>query len=191
MSRIVVVGSGVAGLVAALELADAHDVTLVTKARLAESNTRYAQGGIAAVMFEDDSVAKHIDDTLEAGAGLCDRPAVEVLCKEGPARIRDLIAIGVAFDQKNGQFARGMEGAHSYPRVLHAGGDATGLAIETALIRAVREAPIEVLEYTFACDLILERGETVNRITVPEEIAAPARVALERMLAANPAPQTR
>jgi L-aspartate oxidase len=162
MSRIVVVGSGIAGLVAALELAGAHEVTLVTKARLAESNTRYAQGGIAAVMFADDSVAKHIDDTLEAGAGLCDRAAVEVLCKEGPARIRDLIAIGVEFDQKNGQFAQGLEGAHSYPRVLHAGGDATGLAIETALIRAVREAPIMVLEHTFACDLILHEGSAAG-----------------------------
>lgn len=164
MSRIVVVGSGVAGLVAALELSrePAHEVTLVTKARLAESNTRYAQGGIAAVMFPDDSVAKHIDDTLTAGAGLCDPDAVEVLCKEGPARIRDLIAIGVAFDKKNGQFARGLEAAHSYPRVLHAGGDATGLAIETALIRAVREAPITVLEHTFACDLLLEKGRAAG-----------------------------
>ena len=164
MSRIVVVGSGVAGLVAALEVSrdPAHEVTLVTKARLAESNTRYAQGGIAAVMFPDDSVGKHIDDTLEAGAGLCDRDAVEVLCKEGPARIRDLIAIGVAFDKKNGQFARGLEGAHSYPRVLHAGGDATGLAIETALIRAVREAPITALEHTFACDLVLENGHAAG-----------------------------
>src|SRR5438067_475276 len=162
MSQVVVVGSGVAGLVAALELSRVHEVTLVTKARLAESNTRYAQGGIAAVMFEDDSVAGHIEDTLRAGAGLCDREAVEVLCKEGPSRIRDLIEIGVAFDRKNGRFARGLEGAHSYPRVLHAGGDATGLAIETALIRAVREASITVLEHTFACDLILEGGRAAG-----------------------------
>jgi L-aspartate oxidase len=162
MSRIVVVGSGVAGLVAALEMSRVHEVTLVTKARLAESNTRYAQGGIAAVMFEDDSVAGHIEDTLQAGAGLCDREAVEVLCKEGPSRIRDLIAIGVAFDQKNGRFARGLEGAHSYPRVLHAGGDATGLAIETAVIHAVREAPITVLEHTFACDLIVQNGRAAG-----------------------------
>jgi len=139
-----------------------HQVTLVTKARLAESNTRYAQGGIAAVMFEDDSVAGHIQDTLQAGAGLCDREAVEVLCKEGPARIRDLMAIGVAFDKKNGRFAQGLEGAHSYPRVLHSGGDATGLAIETALIRTVREAPITVLEHTFACDLILQDGRAAG-----------------------------
>jgi len=162
MSEIVVVGSGVAGLVAALELSGRHQVTLVTKARLAESNTRYAQGGIAAVMFEDDTVAGHIRDTLEAGAGLCDREAVEVLCKEGPARIRDLIAIGVAFDQKNGRFAQGLEGAHSYPRVLHAGGDATGLAIETALIHAIREASITVLEHTFACELLMREGRAAG-----------------------------
>jgi len=162
MSQIVVVGSGVAGLVAALELSQRHDVTLVTKARLAESNTRYAQGGIAAVMFEDDTIAGHIQDTLQAGAGLCDREAVEILCKEGPARIRDLIGIGVAFDRKNGRFAQGLEGAHSYPRVLHAGGDATGLAIETALIHAIREAPIDVLEHTFACDLLMQEGRAAG-----------------------------
>ena len=184
MSRIVVVGSGVAGLVAALEMARVHEVTLVTKARLAESNTRYAQGGIAAVMFPDDSVAKHIDDTLEAGAGLCDRSAVEVLCKEGPARIRDLIAIGVAFDKKNGQFARGLEAAHSYPRVLHAGGDATGLAIETALIRAVREAPITVLEHTFACDLVLQNGRAAG-LRILDESGAMRTIAADAVVLAS------
>ena len=186
MSRIVVVGSGVAGLVAALELSrdPAHEVTLVTKARLAESNTRYAQGGIAAVMFEDDSVAKHIADTLEAGAGLCDREAVAVLCKEGPARIRDLIAIGVAFDQKNGQFARGLEGAHSYPRVLHAGGDATGLAIEMALIHAVREARITVLEHTFGCDLLLQNGRAAG-LQILDEAGAMHALAADAVVLAS------
>jgi len=184
MSHIIVVGSGVAGLVAALELSRAHEVTLVTKARLAESNTRYAQGGIAAVMFEDDSVAGHIEDTLRAGAGLCDREAVEVLCKEGPSRIRDLIEIGVAFDRKNGRFARGLEGAHSYPRVLHAGGDATGLAIETALIRAVREASITVLEHTFACDLILE-ADCAAGLRVLEESGAVRELAADIVVLAS------
>lgn len=161
MSRrqsILVVGSGIAGLVAALELSRKHDVTLVTKLELAESNTRWAQGGIAAVMFEDDSVAEHISDTLKAGAGLCNLEAVEVLCSEGPARIRDLIRLGVAFDQQNGELARGLEAAHSHPRILHAQGDATGLSIELALVHAVRASGVAVLEHTFACDLVLRDG---------------------------------
>lgn len=158
MSEVIVVGSGIAGLIAALETSRKHTVTLVTKSRLSEGNTRYAQGGIAAAMFDDDSVAEHVADTLRAGAGLCRLSAVEVLCTEGPERIQDLIELGVGFDRSNGELARGLEAAHSRARVLHAGGDATGLAIETALVRAVRAAKIEVLEHTFALDLVLEGG---------------------------------
>jgi len=161
MSRVVVVGSGIAGLIAALEISRKHQVMLVTKAELVESNTRYAQGGIAAAMADDDTVAEHVADTLIAGAGLNCKAAVEVLCAEGPERIRDLIRLGVAFDKKNGELARGMEAAHSHARVLHAGGDATGYAIESALVRAVREAEIEVLEHTFARELLMERGRVV------------------------------
>jgi L-aspartate oxidase len=156
MKHIIVVGSGIAGLIAAIEISRKHAVTLVTKAELAESNTRFAQGGIAAAMFDDDSVAEHIADTMRAGAGLSRLEAVEILCAEGPERINDLMALGVAFDQKNGELARGLEAAHSHARVLHAGGDATGLAIETALVHAVRAANITVLEHTFACDLVLQ-----------------------------------
>jgi len=156
--QIVIVGSGIAGLIAALELSRKHPVTLVTKAQLEESNTRWAQGGIAAAMFSDDSVAAHIADTLRAGAGLCNPAAVEVLCTEGPARIRDLIRLGVAFDMHNGELARGLEAAHSSARVLHAGGDSTGLSIETALVRAVRNSGVTILDHTFACDLVLDNG---------------------------------
>jgi L-aspartate oxidase len=162
MKHIVVVGSGIAGLIAALEISRKHAVTLVTKAELSESNTRFAQGGIAAAMFDDDSVAEHIADTMRTGAGLNRLEAVEILCAEGPARINDLMALGVAFDRKDGELARGLEAAHSYPRVLHAGGDATGLAIETALVRAVRAANITVLEHTFACDLVLHDEQVVG-----------------------------
>ncbi len=158
MSHVIVVGSGIAGLIAALETSSRHAVTLVTKSKLSEGNTRYAQGGIAAAMFEDDSVAEHIADTLRAGAGLCQLSAVEVLCSEGPERIRDLIKLGVGFDRLNGELARGLEAAHSQARVLHAGGDATGLAIETALVRAVHAAKVKVLEHTFALDLVTGRG---------------------------------
>jgi L-aspartate oxidase len=158
MKQMIVVGSGIAGLIAALELSKKYPVTLVTKARLSESNTRYAQGGIAAAMSSDDSIAEHIADTMQAGASLSDLAAVEVLCAEGPARIHDLIALGVEFDQRNGELARGLEAAHSRARVLHAGGDATGLAIENALVDAVRAAGVQVFENTFACELVLQDG---------------------------------
>jgi len=169
--RILVVGSGIAGLIAALELSREYDVTVVTKAALAESNTRWAQGGIAAVMFSDDSVADHIADTLAAGAGLCNPNAVNILCTEGPDRIRDLIRLGVAFDHApDGQLARGLEAAHSKARVLHAGGDATGLTIETALVRAVRNQPnITVLEHTFALDLVLKNGVATGLEVIDSE----------------------
>jgi L-aspartate oxidase len=162
VSRVVVVGTGIAGLIAALEASRDHDVILVTKAELAESNTRYAQGGIAAAMFPDDSVASHVADTLAAGGGLNDRHAVEVLCAEGPSRVRDLIALGVAFDQVDGSLARGHEAAHSNRRVLHAMGDATGLAIELALVAAVREVLVEIHENTFMQDLVVEDGRVVG-----------------------------
>ena len=166
--KVIVVGSGIAGLVAALELSRAHEVTLVTKSRLAESNTRYAQGGIAAVMTPEDSVAEHVEDTLRAGAGLCRREAVEILCAEGPQRVRDLIALGVAFDEKHGKLAQGLEAAHSRPRILHAGGDATGYAIEMALVHeikqaALRDAKLAVLEHTFAADLVLDPNSGQTR----------------------------
>jgi L-aspartate oxidase len=160
--RIIVVGSGIAGLVAALRLSRRFRVTLVTKSEIAESNTRWAQGGIAAAMFPDDSVAEHIADTMRAGAGLCNRVAVEVLCSEGPTRIKDLIRLGVPFDKRDGDLSRGLEAAHSRARVLHAQGDATGLSIETTLVRALRTADVEVLEHTFASDLSLHNGRVTG-----------------------------
>lgn len=156
--RVVVVGTGIAGLIAAHRASERHDVVLVTKSRLAESNTRYAQGGIAVALFPDDSVASHVADTLRAGAGLCDPAAVEVLCAEGPRRVRDLIELGVAFDREEGELVRGHEAAHSARRVLHAGGDATGFAIESALLRAVRRRAIETHEFTFVTDLVVADG---------------------------------
>jgi L-aspartate oxidase len=161
--RVVVVGSGIAGMIAALEASVSHDVVLVTKADLAESNTKYAQGGIAAALFDDDSVASHITDTLIAGAGLGDRHAVEILCSEGPARVRDLIALGVAFDRDGaGQLARGNEAAHSSRRILHARGDATGLAIELALVGDIRRSRVEIFEHTFMRDLVVREGRVVG-----------------------------
>ena len=162
MGSVIVVGTGIAGLVAALEASRTHEVTLVTKAELAESNTKYAQGGIAAALFDDDSVESHIEDTLRVGAGLNSRRAVEVLCSEGPERVRDLIRLGVAFDREHGQLARGREAAHSHSRILHAGGDATGAAIEAALVLAVRESAARVIEFAFVTDLVVFDGRVVG-----------------------------
>ena len=161
--RVVIVGSGIAGLFAAYRAGRRHEVVLVTKADLAESSTRYAQGGIAAVLSEDgfDDVALHVADTLAAGAGMCDPAAVEVLCSEGPERVRDLLRLGVEFDRVAGPgspLARGREAAHSAARILHGGGDRTGLAIELGLVRAVRRTAVEVHEHTVLRDLIVAPG---------------------------------
>lgn len=155
--RVVVVGSGIAGLITALHAADRGcAVTLVTKDVLEHANTRFAQGGIAGVMFHDDRAEDHLRDTLVAGAGLSDPDAVRVLVDEGPARIRELIDLGVAFDRDDdGDFVKGLEAAHSYPRILHAGGDATGTAIEKALVARLRASEVEVIEHAFLVDLLV------------------------------------
>jgi len=159
MSRVVVVGSGVAGLTAALRAHDlGHDVTVVTKAALSDGSTRYAQGGVAAALFADDSVEAHIADTLRAGAGLNVPEAVAVLCTDGPDRVRELIARGAAFDRDGDALARGREAAHSASRVVHAGGDATGAEMERALVAAVRSARIPVVEGAFLSDIALRDG---------------------------------
>ncbi|MDH6181127.1 L-aspartate oxidase [Microbacteriaceae bacterium SG_E_30_P1] len=172
MARVVVVGTGIAGLITAYRASRRHEVVLVTKAELAESNTKYAQGGIAAALFPDDSAASHIADTLRAGAGLCDPVAVEVLCTEGPIRVRELIELGVEFDRVNGELARGHEAAHSARRVIHAGGDATGLAIEVALLRAVKAIAVEVHEHTFMRDLLVEETPAGRRVAGIEAVDA-------------------
>jgi L-aspartate oxidase len=163
MANVVVIGSGIAGLIAAVDASAKHHVTLITKADLAESNTHYAQGGISAVTSSDDSIAEHVEDTMVAGAGLSWLPAVEVLCAEGPDSIADLVAWGVDFDRSGADFARGLEAAHSHPRVLHAGGDATGAGISDALAAAARARVAEILEFTFVIDVATEvdlRGKT-------------------------------
>ncbi|NYD73963.1 L-aspartate oxidase [Leifsonia soli] len=163
MSSVVVVGSGIAGLTAALRAHTlGHDVTVVTKASVASGSTPYAQGGIAAALFPDDSVDAHIADTLRAGAGLAVREAVEALCTDGPDRVRELIARGAAFDRDGHTLARGLEAAHSSARVLHAGGDATGAELERALVAAVTAARIPVVEGAFLRDVIVEGGRAAG-----------------------------
>jgi len=151
-----VIGSGVAGMSYALKVADHGPVRLVTKRALEESNTQYAQGGIAAVWSEEDSVESHVEDTLTAGGGLCRREAVEKVVREGPERVQELIDLGVSFSQEaNGEsYDLGREGGHAERRILHAK-DQTGAEIVRALVAKVRQHPnIEVSENTMAVDLI-------------------------------------
>lgn len=158
LTHAVVVGSGIAGLTTALHaVRRGCRVTLVTKDELEHANTRFAQGGIAGVMFGDDHLESHVRDTLIAGSGLCDEHAVRVLVEEGPARIRELIALGVDFDRDDtGGLVKGLEAAHSYPRILHAGGDATGAAIEKALVARLRAADVAVVEHAFLLSVVVD-----------------------------------
>ncbi len=165
---VLVVGSGVAGLSAAVRLADAPgalNVGVLTKGELSQSTTRWAQGGVAAVLGGDeDSTDLHLADTLAAGAGLCDVDAVRVLVNEGPARVNELIAMGAAFDREaSGDLSLAREGGHSRPRVVHAGGAATGAEVERALVEATRSSAGAVLERWFALDLLIEGGPLPRR----------------------------
>jgi len=125
---VLIIGSGIAGLFAAIKISEFADVILVTKKDKAESNTNYAQGGIASVIDQTDSFEKHISDTLVAGAVLCNSLAVELMVKEGPDRIKELIDLGTQFTEKNGKLDLAREGGHSRPRIVHAK-DLTGKEI--------------------------------------------------------------
>jgi len=164
----IVIGSGIAGLFTALLAAKHGRVLVITKAALEESNTRYAQGGIAAPMAPEDSPALHFRDTVDAGAGLCDERAVRVLTEEAAARINDLLAAGVPFDREHDRLALGLEAAHGMPRVLHAGGDATGYFIEHALCGALEQAGVAVLEKTFVTRLHVENGRAAGVATLSD-----------------------
>ena len=155
----IIIGSGIAGLNTALLAREHGSVLIITKGKIDDCNTRYAQGGIAAAVGPGDSPTLHMRDTLSAGAGLCDSEAVEVLTAEGPQRVANLIHWGVRFDTSEGQVSLGREGAHSLPRILHAGGDATGRYIELTLADLVAESNITVLEYTLATQLMVLDGE--------------------------------
>jgi L-aspartate oxidase len=160
---LLVLGSGVAGLSAAVRAAETHGmrVGLLTKGELHQATTRWAQGGVAAVLGGDDpdTTDVHFADTLSAGAGLCDDDAVRVLVDEGPDRVHELIALGAIFDQdEHGRFELAREGGHSHPRILHAGGAATGAEIERALVDAVQTSAAVVYDRCFAVDLLVEGG---------------------------------
>ncbi|MBV9023426.1 MAG: L-aspartate oxidase [Streptomycetaceae bacterium] len=163
---VVVVGSGVAGLTAALRCAaSGAKVTVVTKAKLDDGSTRWAQGGIAAALGDGDSPQQHLDDTLVAGAGLCDENAVRTLVTEGPDAVRRLIVSGARFDtsEVTGEILLTREGGHHRSRIAHAGGDATGAEVSRALVDAVRQADIETVENALVLDLLTDaEGRTAG-----------------------------
>ena len=166
---VIVVGSGVAGLTAALRArAIGRTVLLVTKAQVNEGSTRWAQGGIAAALSDDDSPDEHLHDTLVAGVGLCDPEAVRILVTEGPEAVRDLIDLGAHFDvDASGDIALTREGGHLRDRIAHAGGDATGAEISRALVAAVAaDAGIEVVENALALDLLRDADGAAQGVTL-------------------------
>ncbi|NBC66489.1 MAG: L-aspartate oxidase [Bacteroidetes bacterium] len=155
-----IIGSGVAGLNAAIEAAKHGEVLLVTKSTLDESSSYWAQGGVAAVLADTDSYEKHISDTLDAGRGYCDPEAVEILVKEGADRVKELIKNGMPFERTNGALNLGMEGGHSNRRILHANGAATGKALVDFLTSKIRENDqITITENVFVYDLISDDNQ--------------------------------
>ena len=162
---VVIVGSGIAGLTAALRLKDkVGRILVVTKSVLNAGSTQWAQGGIAAALGPGDTPEQHERDTLVAGAGACDEAAVRVLVTDGPAAVQELIALGTNFDQTSaGDLSLTREGGHHRDRIAHAGGDATGAEIQRALDAAVAAAPeIEVIEHALAVDLLLDDGRAAS-----------------------------
>ncbi len=173
-----ILGGGLAGLIAALKASGHGTVLVITKQGLLDSNSRYAQGGIAAALDEADSPALHASDTLLAGAGLCDPAAVEVLTEEGTEAVRELIAAGVPFDLHNGEVSLGREGAHSLPRIVHAGGDATGARVVATLARLLEHQPnVTIREWCMLTDLHKAHG-TINGAWLFDVRAADARQVL-------------
>ena len=162
-----VIGAGIAGLSAAIRLASVGRVLVVTKEELAESNTAYAQGGIAVAMGGEEDVALHLEDTMAAGDGLVNREAAAMLVEQGPKRVEELLEWGTAFDRypagEGGELMRTREGAHSRSRILHANGDATGKEIAVSLLRHVRGMEsIELMEWTTSVELVVEDGCVVG-----------------------------
>ncbi|MBL8036208.1 MAG: L-aspartate oxidase [Nitrospira sp.] len=164
-----VIGSGVAGLRAALELCRVGRVIMLTKGHPLQSNSIFAQGGVAVALSEEDDVSIHLTDTVKAGHGLCRREAVRVLVEEGPDRIQELIHWGAKFDKTGGKFAFAREAAHSRSRILRARGDATGNEMVRALMaQAVRQQRIARLDYHFTVDLVVEGGRCCGAVVLDE-----------------------
>jgi L-aspartate oxidase len=181
----IVIGAGIAGLRAAIELSAAGRVVVLTKREVTDSNTQWAQGGIAAALSDEDEVGLHLQDTLNAGDGLCDPEAVRVLVEEGPERIEELITWGTEFDRDGTKLAFGREGAHSRNRILHAHGDSTGREIARALYAKVKTLPnISVCEFEFSTDLLL-KSDRVCGICMLDENGAPQQISASAVLLAS------
>jgi L-aspartate oxidase len=164
---ILVIGAGIAGLRAALEVPANLSVLVVTKDAVQQSSSNYAQGGIAGVLSAEDRFENHIDDTLEAGAGLCDREIVELVVRDAPREINALIGWGTRFDEENGRLALTREGGHSHRRIVHALGDATGHEVMRAIIAQARERPnVTIWDSTFTVDLLTHAGRCVGALVV-------------------------
>ena len=181
----VVVGAGIAGLRAAIELASAGRVLVLAKRELSESATQYAQGGIAAALSDEDEIGLHLQDTLNAGDGLCNEAAARVLVEEGPERIEELIAWGTEFDRSGSKLVFAREGAHSRNRVLHAHGDSTGREIGRALwLKAKTLKNITLLEFELATELCAEDGR-ISGLSVMNEKGARKAVRASAVLLAT------
>ncbi|KJS47561.1 MAG: aspartate oxidase [Peptococcaceae bacterium BRH_c23] len=170
-SDVLVLGSGIAGLYTAIKASKHLQVTVLTKKTIEESNTEHAQGGIAVAIDKADSPTLHFEDTLLAGAGLCDPSTVRVLVEEGPTCVEELMGMGAQFDRQDGELALTREGAHSQRRILHALGDATGWEIERALVAKAKDSPnLTALEGRFVVDLLENnKGDIVGALVLDEE----------------------
>ncbi len=164
----IIVGSGIAGLYAALLARKHGSVLVLTKGSIDDCNTRWAQGGIAAPIGAEDSAQRHLDDTIAAGAGLVDPIAARVLAEEAADRIDDLVRLGIPFDTLHGEIALAREGAHSLPRILHAGGDSTGAHMELTLSSLAQRSNITVLEFTLATEILREGGRVAGVAALDE-----------------------
>ena len=155
----IVIGSGIAGIRAAIELASHGETIVLTKSKADESNTEYAQGGIAVAMSDEDEIGLHYQDTMRAGDGLCNQTAVQVLAEEGPARIQELIDWGMDFDREGMKLSFTHEAAHSRRRILHAGGDSTGREINRTLVRKAQSLKnVHLLPYSFVISLLVDNS---------------------------------
>jgi L-aspartate oxidase len=179
-----IIGSGVAGLRAAIELSRFSDVLIISKDAISEGSTEYAQGGVAVALSDEDTISIHRDDTLYAGDGLCVEGAVDVLVEEGPGRIIELIYWGTQFDRDGSKLAFTREAAHTKSRILHAHGDSTGREIQRSLMaRAKSSDRIEFWDYTFTVDLIVRSGQCCGAYVLRgrdknEEIAIQAKLVI-------------
>src|SRR2546429_7487333 len=177
-----VIGAGVAGLRAAIELASAGRVVVLAKRELKDSATQLAQGGIAAALSDEDEIGLHLQDTLNAGDGLCNPDAAKVLVEEGPERIEELIQWGTEFDREGNQLAFTREGAHSRNRILHAHGDSTGREIARTLYHKARSLPnVEFRSFAATTELLIDDGACGAMIwdaTQGSEFPIPARAVL-------------